>query len=237
MRGLTHSSLRSAAILLAISCSAGGRAFGDPVTVIDTLRGVPTSTVFDIQGAGFGVVPSNAQLIGPLFTVPDRFVLTHFGAFANLCNATVGDTGCTHNSPLLVQILPVIGNLPQLGNVVASFSLSNDNDFAHISYESATLRLEIAAGDYVALLSTDPFSFGLLLSHAASPFEYTAGVTPIAFVSPSFNNAVRIFPTTVALRIEGTIHGEPSPVPEPSSFLLAATGFALVRQRRSRATR
>jgi hypothetical protein len=199
-----------------------------PITVLDTLRGISTSTVFDAVGSG-GLVVSGDQLVGPLFTVPDRFVLTEIGAFANLCNLTGGDPSCRSTSPLTVQIRNALPSGPDLSNVIASFVLSSDDDPMHVSFERASAQLSLPAGQYFALFVPLDSNFGNLLGIASSPFGFVPVTTSGAVVHP-YGNSVILTDIAAAIRIQGT--QDRAPVPEPATVLLVGAGaVALVRRR------
>jgi hypothetical protein len=199
-----------------------------PVTVIDTLHGVSPSTVFDVSGSG-GLVVSGNQFFGPAFSLSPSFRLTEIGAFANLCFANVGDPSCSGRSPMTVEIRRSINGAPDPGRVIASFALSSDDNARQVAFESASIGLTLPRGDYFALFRTATSSFGTLLTHAMSPFDFAPSVTRGALFNPTLQRS-SLGEEAIGVRILGVI--APSAVPEPSTILLVATGIAAAARRR-----
>lgn len=104
--------------------------------------------------------------------------------------------------------------MPDASTVLASFSLSHDNDPLTISYESVALNLTLAPGSYFALFAPQNEDQGFLLRGATIPFDYQAGLINLGVLNPLTGNvsasqqfgAVRILGVTDVL-IDGCNSG------------------------------
>ena len=191
------------------------------IAIVDTLGIATPTTQFSVFGSGGSTIYSK-QFVGPQFTLPDSAVLTEIGAFVNNCASIVaGVPQCPHTLPLIVQIRPSIGGIPDPSTVLSSFKLSHDNVPLLISFESAPINLTLGAGSYFALFGTQQTSDeGFLMNTASSPFTYLAGRTILGSLNPisGVSSASSQF---AAVRISTTA----APAPEPSTLLLLTTGI------------
>src|SRR5947208_1461926 len=96
--------------------------------IVDTLAIATPTTQFSVFGAG-GQAIFSEQFVGPQFTLQSSAVLTEIGAFVNNC-ATIftGVPQCPDTLPFIVQIRRSVGGIPDRSTVLASFTLSHDND-------------------------------------------------------------------------------------------------------------
>lgn len=146
-----------------------------PRSIVDTFTmwGISPSTRFT------GMVSrtiATYQLIGPILRIYETTTITEIGGFVNNCRGNYLP-GCTNTSPLVVQIRPAApvwdpayGEVPDLNIVLATFTLSHDNDPLYFSYESAQVNLTLQPGIYFALFAPgDPNDQGFLLDTAAVP--------------------------------------------------------------------
>ena len=191
------------------------------VAIVDTLGVATPTTQFSVFGSG-GVTIYSEQFVGPQFTLPDSAVLTEIGAFVNNCASIVaGVPQCPNTLPLIVQIRPSIGGIPDPSTVLSSFELSHDNVPLLCSFESVEINLTLGAGSYFALFGTQQASDeGFLMNTASSPFSYLAGSTILGFLDPisGVSSASSQF---AAVRVSATT----APVPESSTLLLVTTGI------------
>lgn len=210
-------------------------AAADPIhpnttTVFDSLGEAAPTTVFSIFGAG-GQTIGDGVSVGPRFDITNRTVLTRVGAFLNNCRAiSEGVPDCPNTMPLRVQLRPSLGGLPDPSRLLASFTLSHDNDPLNVSFESAPMRVLLGPGSYFALFAAQGSDTGFLLTSALVPFPYSPPRTDLGLVSPSRVDVSRQFAAVQIL-------GEAAPVPEPATLTLLSAGFAAAVLRKRTAGR
>jgi hypothetical protein len=180
------------------------------VTILDTLGVTPPTSKFSVfasSGISIFRVGSVAQLVGPEFTLSQAMVITEIGAFLNNCITIIeGTSHCPDTSPVLVQIRPSLNGIPDPNTVIASFTLSHDNDPFAISYESVSVFLPLPAGTYFAVFAPQNNDGGFLLGAASSPFTFIAGKTRLGLVllpSPPPNTQLVYDDISAAIRILG----------------------------------
>jgi hypothetical protein len=151
---------------------------GDCLTVVDALVQATPQTKFSLPGSsGVSILPT--QFIGPRFTLTQSAVLSEIGAFINLFPSS---PPCANPLPFVVQIRPVLGNSPDPNTIIASFTLSDDNDTSVFSYEFARMNLALPAGTYFAVFASQTCETGAVLASASDPFPYLAGSVPMGAV-------------------------------------------------------
>jgi hypothetical protein len=141
-----------------------------------------------------------------------------------------GVPDCPNTLPLVVQLRPSLGGRPDPSKLIASFTLSPDDDPLHVSFESASMRLLLARGSYFALFTAQKSDVGFLLGSASDPFAYSPQLTDVGFVSASAVDVSRQFASVRIL-------GEAAPVPEPATLTLLSAGFAAAGLRKGTASR
>jgi len=144
--------------------------------IVDTLEEATPVTQFSFVGAG-GQAIASSQLVGPEFTLTQQTVITELGAFVNNINC------CPVTLPLTVQIRPSINGVPDTSTVLASFTLSHDNDPLSFSYESVTVDLTLGTGSYFALFAPQGDDVGILMDAATIPFNYQAESVTLGFLT------------------------------------------------------
>ena len=190
------------------------------ISIVDSLAPATPTTQFSIFASG-GVSLLFTQFVGPKFTLTQPTTLTEIGAFVNNCDSIIlGVPQCPNTLPLTVQVRPATAlGVPDASTVLASFTLSHDNDPLIVRYESVAINLPLQPGSYFALFAPQGTDTGLLLSQATIPFGYLAGsieegvlnpLTSNAFVSTQFA-AVRILGETNVI-IDGCDSGVPDTV-------------------------
>ncbi len=151
------------------------------VTVVDTLGIATTQTQFLLEGSnGTSILPT--QFSGPRFTLTQSAILSEIGGFIN--RFTPPSPQCPNPLPFVVQIRPQLGNSPDPNTVIASFTLSDDNDPSVWSYESVRMNLALPAGTYFAVFASQTCEEGAILRQASLPFPYIAGSVPVGTVYP-----------------------------------------------------
>jgi hypothetical protein len=139
-------------------------------------------------------------MIGPEIGLTQPTRITEIGGFVNNCFPYID---CSPGIPLQVQIRPAPNQLPDLTNIIASFSLSTDNDKASFAYESVRPDIILPAGYYYILfVEPEPTSLGALMSSATSPFSYTSGTSILGYIHPEFNYAWN-YTGSAAVRVLG----------------------------------
>ena len=147
------------------------------VTIVDTLGTGTLTTQFSVVGSG-GISELIFQFVGPEFTLTQPTVLTEIGGFVNNSFST--------GKPFTVQIRPSTRGVPDVSKVLASFTLSHDNNPLVVSYESVVINLPLGPGSYFALFAPQGNEDeGSLLGGATSPFNYQAGLINMGFLNPS----------------------------------------------------
>ena len=202
---LLRPSTRPVLLALSLTLLAPPLASADECTILDTLKGVSTSTDFSVFGTS-GPSINTSQSTGPMFTLTETTTITEVGGFVHNCRGIIaGVPQCPDTSQFVVEIRPSDGGVPDLDTVLGTFTLSNDNDPLMISYESAEMNLTLGPGTYFAMFAPrDPDDRGYLLRQASSPFAFLAGEVMIGFIDPTTDrtfNSGR--PTSVAVRILG----------------------------------
>jgi hypothetical protein len=234
---LSRTTLAVGKMVFAITLTQTGlvnSAAADPIqptiTVLDTLGAATPTTVFSVFGSG-GFTLGDGAVVGPRFDITRRTVLTEVGAFVNNCRAIAeGVPDCPNTSPLVVQIRPSLDGLPDPSRLLASFTLSHDDDPLHVSFESASMRLLLPQGSYFALFAAQKSDVGFLLRSALDPFTYWPQLADVGFLSASGVDVSRQFAPVRIL-------GEAAPVPEPATLTLLSAGFAAAGLRKGAAER
>ena len=150
-----RSSLAIVVAIAALAVPTLASAAGNPKTVaiVDTLAGVSTETSFSVFGSG-GMSILSEQQVGPRFTLTQRTFITEIGAYMNTCDTIQeGVPLCPDRAPLVVQIRPADGGLPDLDTVLAEVELTGDTDPLLVSFERASMHLTLPAGTYFALFA------------------------------------------------------------------------------------
>ena len=203
---LRRSFPRFALLALALVLLAPPLASADECTILDTLKGVSTSTDFSVFGSGGQGLGLTTLLTGPEFTLTETTTITEIGGFLNNCISIIsGVPQCPDPSPLIVQIRPAEGGGPDLDTVLGTFTLSHDDDPLVISYESAETSLTLQPGTYFAMFtSSEEDEAGFLLSGASSPFAFTADAVTLGFLRLDDGASARSStPLAAAVRILG----------------------------------
>lgn len=193
-------------LALSLTLLASLPASADECTVLDTLKGVSTSTDFSVFGTGGQGLGLTTLLTGPEFTLTETTTITEIGGFVNNCTSIIsGVPQCPAPSPLAVQIRPADGGVPDLDTVLGTFTLSHDDDPLVISYESAETNLTLQPGTYFAMFTTsETDEAGFLLSFASSPFAFTADSLTLGFLRLDDGTSARSSsPLAAAVRILG----------------------------------
>jgi len=173
--------------------------------IVDTLRGVSTSTVFDIGGTGGQVIYAPISQIGPEFTLTQRTVITEIGGFIDGFLVADGcGSSCPPTLPMIVEIRPSNNGVPDLSTVIASFVMSEDfNPFA-VSYSSANLNLTLNPGTYFALFVSQGNNGGFLLTSARFPFEFNPDTVRLGVIDRSTGRSL-ITTVPAAVRVLGKV--------------------------------
>ncbi len=162
------------AVWLSVTDAGLAAASGD-VALVDTLDRATHETRFSVAGSS-GLAVFDEQIVGPRFTLTERTTITEIGAFVNGClRISEGLPQCPGARPLTVQIRPALGAGPDPLRILASFTLSDDNDPMVFSYESVAVSLSLEAGSYFALFVAHEDDVGHLLRSAQRPYLYRAG--------------------------------------------------------------
>jgi len=173
------------------------------VSILDGLGAATPSTHFSVFGTAGSAIFS-LQLTGPEFVLTEPTDIIEIGAFLNNCEVILfGVPQCPTTMPLTVQIRPVLNGSPDPGVVLASFTLSHDDNPLVISYESVAANFTLGPGSYFALFNAQGSDVGFLLSEATDPFNYQAGPINLGILFPSTGTSAAS-PGRGAVRILGT---------------------------------
>lgn len=155
------------------------------VSILDALGAATPTTQFSVFGSGgSSVIPS--AFPGPQFTLTRPTTITEIGAFLNNCKAiNAGIPECPGTLPFVVQVRPSKDGVPDGSTILASFTLSHDNDPLVISYESVAIDLTLGPGTYFALFAPQGSDEGYLLNNASDPFNYLAGSITMGVFNPA----------------------------------------------------
>jgi hypothetical protein len=194
------------------------RTEASPITLVDTLGIATPATQFDVNGtSGPSMGRVNALfdlLFGLLFTLTAPTVITEIGGFVETCLFE-----CAAPLPGRVEIHPAVNGSPDLQNVIATFTLSSDENAAIVSYESVAPGFLLGPGSYYALSAPQAGAPGYVLGSALHPFFYNSGVTTAA-------QANRVNGTSAIAAFNGGVRVLGDTVPEPSVLLLVGWGLA-----------
>jgi hypothetical protein len=142
--------LLGVALVLGVTAPAGatGPAPASPAALVDTLAGARSTDVFRGSGEGYTIayLEGTDHELAFVLSLTRPTVITEIGGFAN-CGFP---RPCTPN-PLAVDVRASVGNVPG-SEVLGSYVMSDDGDQETVSYETASPRLLLAAGNYFVLL-------------------------------------------------------------------------------------
>jgi len=175
-----------AGLLLFASVVPGNTA---TISIVDSLGVATPDTQFSTFAAGTSILPS--QFVGPKFTLTQPTTLTEIGAFVNNCISIIGGVPqCPNTLPFTVQIRPATTlGVPNASVVLATFTLSHDNDPLTVSFESVSINLLLQPGSYFALFAPQGADQGFLLAQAFSGAGYQAGLIQMGALNPFTSNA------------------------------------------------
>lgn len=173
------------------------------ISIVDTLGVATPDTQFSVFGTDGSIV--GPTFIGPKFTLEQPTTLTEIGGFLNNCRSfSLGVPQCPTTLPFIVQIRPIIVDVPHPSILLGTFVLSHDNNPFIVSYESVAMSLTLPAGTYFALFGPQNNDEGFLLAGANNPFNYRAGLVEIGVFLPSFGGLASSPPIrSAAVRILG----------------------------------
>jgi hypothetical protein len=173
-----------------------------PFALVDTLGAAGPETQFSFFGSG-GVVVSSRQFAGPRFVLPRPAVLTEIGGFINNCASFVeGVPQCPGTRPFLVEIRPETDGRPDPTAVLATFTLSHDDDPLRVRYEFASVSLPLPAGTYYALFRPQQEGdAGVVIQIASDPFPYRAGSTAVGSLDPVAGRSTLDPQQVIAVRV------------------------------------
>jgi hypothetical protein len=155
------------------------------LSLVDALGAATPATQFSVFGSG-GTAILSSQFVGPQFILTRPTTITEIGGFVNNCGSIVaGSPQCPGTIPFTVQIRPSRNGIPDPATVLASFTLSHDDDPLVISYESVVPNLTLGPGSYFAMFAPQGSDAGLLLVSASDPFTYQAGSITLGILDPS----------------------------------------------------
>ena len=196
---------------LAVERAPAGSVMAAPagvVTIVDTLAGVDTATLFEMPGSG-GQVIHESQFVGPQFALATRTQITEIGAFLR-------------GGPFVVQIRPEKNGAPDPDVTLATIPGPDGNDSLHYSFEKVATDLVLPAGTYYALFApAEPQGLGILLGLATIPFDYQGDRGLLGILRPNEWSANSVL--SFAARVLGR------PVDEPQSPACGATITSSVR--------
>lgn len=172
-------------------------------TIADTLGDVPLSTKFKIPGS-VGTLIESDQSIGLEFTLTQPTTITEIGGFIESCYPSIKDRPktCPRIPAVVVNIHPALKSSLDPSAIIASYTLSNDNDPSSISYESVQVSLRLEPGTYYAMF-TNTDANAVVLSAASYPFEYRCKSGSIGMIHRS--GAVSTNAQFMGVRILGTL--------------------------------
>jgi hypothetical protein len=154
------------------------------LSLVDALGAASPATHFSVFGSS-GWTINSSQIVGPEFTLTQTTTITEIGGFVNNCaSIDEGSPQCPGTVPFKVQIRPSRNGIPDPATVLASFTLSHDDDPLVISYESVSPNLTLGPGRYFALFAPQGSDTGFLLDSATDPFNYRPEVSTLGFLDP-----------------------------------------------------
>jgi hypothetical protein len=151
-------------------------------------------------------------------------VITEIGGFVETCLPICSG----FIVPAFVEIYRSAQGLPDLENLIASFTLSNDGNPDLVSYESTSPGLLLGPGAYFALFGLEQMGTdsAYVLGTASAPFPYESLTSLVVQVNWDTKELFGPNQGDGAVRVLGVT------VPEPSTALLLAVGsFALMASR------
>lgn len=131
--------------------------------VVNSIGDLPTSTRFK-SNASWGGPLNEHHSEGPEFTLTKPTTITEIGAYVESCWANGGEyvERCQPIPSITVDIHPQLNGKPDINTVIASYTLSNDEDRTLISYESVKVKLRLEPGTYYAIFN-NPSNYGIIL--------------------------------------------------------------------------
>jgi hypothetical protein len=154
------------------------------LSLVDALGAATPATQFSVFGSG-GLTILSSVFVGPEFILTQPTTITEIGGFVNNCGDIVaGSPQCPGTHPFTVQIRPSRNGSPDPATVLASFTLSHDDDPLVISYESVAPNLTLDPGSYFALFAPQGSDAGFLLGNTSHPVNYHAGSITLGFFDP-----------------------------------------------------
>ena len=230
--------LRFAYLLPLIYPALGGIAAADPIVLVNTLGAATPDSRFSMSGSSatpfFGLHPYGSLFTGPRFILEQPGVLTSVGGFLNSCETVEGRLECPDAAGITVQIRPAIENNADYGpdpeRLLSTFPLSHDEDPFTYSFESASVRVPLAAGAYYALFALPPGESGFILDDASAPFAYRALEGVFGHLDPGVGFSLQT-------RLHAGVLVTAEPVPEPGTLALVALSGILAGAVRRRGTR
>jgi hypothetical protein len=177
----------------------------ESATIIHTLGDVPLTTKFKIPGSS-GTLLESDRSIGPEFTLTRPTTITEIGSFIESCYPSIKGLPkeCTRDAAVVVNIHLALNGSVDPSAIIASYTLSNDNDPSSISYESARVSLRLEAGTYYAIFSGTAAN-AVVLSWASDPVQYSCKSGRVGSIRKS-SAAVSTDSQFFGVRILGTAH-------------------------------
>jgi len=123
------------ACAVAVSSARGA----STITILDSLNGVPTTSVFPLAG-GSAII--SIQFAGPEFTLTQTTTVTEVGGFIAVLSG-----------PIVVYIVPAVNGLPDPSHILGTFpiTVSPPLPYPQAAYESVAPNLTLPPGTYFAL--------------------------------------------------------------------------------------
>ena len=151
--------------------------------VIDSIGDLPTSTRFTQPGSSGSLLDEHYSE-GPEFTLTEATTLTEIGAYVESCYGTYRGKyleDCQPIPSIFVNIHRQLNGKPDVATMIASYTLSNDNDRTLISYESVKVKLRLQPGTYYAIFN-NPSKSGILMAQARYPHPFSCRSVKMASV-------------------------------------------------------